>query len=310
MDFSESQVIAALSEVFTRPDSRVIVGIGDDAAVIATTHRTIVTTDMAVEGVHFRREWSTPFEIGRKITTANLADIYSMGALPDHLVVALSLTGHENLEWIKELAVGIDQEARKCEVTVVGGDVVRGAGVTIAVTALGRVGTPVLRSGAQVGDLVFVSSIPGWSAAGYYLLLEKIDCAVLNHADHAQRALAQFRAPNLDYALAREFRTAHAMCDISDGLYEQGGQMASASGVELFIERALVEAQPDFIDLSNLAQEVGANVWDWVGAGGEDHAMLATGKKLPGIRIGEVRKGAGATIEGQAKKLSGFTHFS
>ncbi|MEI9907256.1 MAG: AIR synthase related protein [Actinomycetota bacterium] len=115
MLISEGEIIAQLAEVFARPDSRIVVGIGDDAAVVTTTHRSVVTTDMAVEGVHFRRDWSSPFEIGRKITAANLADLCAMGATPDHLVVAVSLTGNESLEWIKELAIGIDQRISKVQ---------------------------------------------------------------------------------------------------------------------------------------------------------------------------------------------------
>jgi thiamine-monophosphate kinase len=315
VDFSESQIIAALAEIFVRPDSRVIVGIGDDAAVVSTTSRTVVTTDMAVEGVHFRREWSTAFEIGRKITVANLADIYAMGAVPDHMVVSVALTGDESLQWIKELATGIDQEARKCDVTVVGGDVVRGRDVTISIAAFGRVGTPVLRSGARVGDSIFLSSLPGWSAAGFYLLSNKIDLSKVKNAEHAQRAIAQFRAPLLDYSIAREFRFANALCDVSDGLMTQGRQMAIASGVVLLFDSELIMASTEFAQLNALADEVGADVWDWVGAGGEDHVMLGTGAKLPGIRVGTVMEiggayeEAGAQIEGLEKLPEGFKHF-
>lgn len=309
MDISESQIIAEFANVFIRPDSRVLVGIGDDAAVVTTGHRTVITTDMAVEGVHFKREWSSAFDIGRKITAANLADIYAMGALPDHLVVSVALTGNESLEWIKSLAIGIDQEARKCDATVVGGDVVRGNVVTISIAALGHVGTPVLRSGAQVGDEIFLSSLPGWSTAGFHILTNTIDPTSLANAAHAHKALAQFRAPTLDYAVSREFRFAHALCDVSDGLLTQAPQIANASGVKLLFQRSLIEATTDFAELAELAAELEADPWDWVGAGGEDHVMLGTGKKLPGIRVGQVISGEGVEIAGLERKPRGFTHF-
>ena len=111
MAFTESEVIALLAQVFASSHPNLEVGIGDDAAVIRTTNRTVITTDMAVEGVHVRLEWSSPFEIGRKITAANLADVFSMGAKPTFLVVAVSLTGNEDLEWIEKLAKGIAFEA-------------------------------------------------------------------------------------------------------------------------------------------------------------------------------------------------------
>ncbi len=309
MDYSEADVIAELELIFARPDKRIIVGIGDDAAVVTTSHRTVVTTDMAVEGVHFRREWSTPFDIGRRIAAANMADIFAMGGTPDHLVVAISLTGDETLEWIRELAIGIDREARKCAVTIIGGDVVRGPVITIAVTAVGRVGTPILRSGAKVGDEIVVTNLPGWSAAGLFLLENQIDLTNLESADSAQRALTQYRAPIVAYEDVPFMRFAHSMSDISDGLLLQAAQIARASNVKFDFDSQLIIGHPDFAELNMLAQEVGEDVWDWVGAGGEDHVFLATGIGLPGFEIGQVVEGSGAQISGLMHEPKGFSHF-
>lgn len=311
MEYSEAEIIAELAKIFTLPDSRIVVGIGDDAAVVTTSHRTVITTDMAVEGVHFRREWSSAFDIGRRITAANLADIFAMGATPDHLVVGLALSGNESLEWIRELAIGIDQEARKCHVSVVGGDIVRASEVMISVTAVGRVGTPILRSGAVVGDEIVISNLPGWSAAGLFLLSREVDLESLEvgASASAQRALAQYRAPTVAYQDAPFMRFAHAMTDISDGLMVQGEQIAKASGVHLCLSSAQIATHPDFADLSELATAVEADVWDWIGAGGEDHIFLATGKGVPGFLIGDVREGSGVEIVGVERKLSGFSHF-
>ncbi|MEI9907255.1 MAG: hypothetical protein WDO06_04450 [Actinomycetota bacterium] len=99
------------------------------------------------------------------------------------------------------------------------------------------------------------------------------------------------------------------MCDISDGLLAQGGQMAEASGVYFSLDKELISEIPEFSQLSALATEVGANVWNWVGAGGEDHVFLATGKKLKGLTIGEVTEGIGIEILGLTEVPQGFTHF-
>ncbi len=308
MEFSESEVIAELSKIFTRHDSRLVVGIGDDSAVVTSPlQKTVITTDMAVEGVHFRREWSTPDEIGQKITAANLADVYAMGATPEHLVVAISLTGHESMVWIKELARGIEMEARSCDVLVVGGDIVRGPVITISMTAIGQIDQPILRSGARVGDQIVVSNLPGWSSAGLFLLRHSINVSVLQPARCVERALAQFRAPSVQYSDAIALRNAHAMCDISDGLLIQAQQMARDT--RFVLSSRLLQQHPDFADLTDLAASVGADVWDWIAAGGEDHAFLATGIDLHGYVIGVVEEGNGVELQGVEKRPRGFTHF-
>jgi thiamine-monophosphate kinase len=308
MEFSESEVIAELSKIFTRHDSRVLVGIGDDAAVVTSPlQKSVITTDMAVEGVHFRREWSTPDEIGQKITAANLADVYAMGATPEHLVVAISLTGHESMVWIKELARGIEMEARSCDVLVIGGDVVRGPVITISMTAIGQIDQPILRSGAKVGDQIVVSNLPGWSAAGLFLLQHSVNASAIQPARCAERALAQFRAPSVQYSDAIALRTAHAMCDISDGLLIQAGQMATQT--KFVLDSDLIRLHPDFADLTGLAAQVGADVWDWIAGGGEDHAFLATGIDLEGYVIGVVATGTGVELQGVERTPKGFSHF-
>lgn len=308
MEFSEAEVIAELSKIFTRHDSRVLIGIGDDAAVVTSPlQKTVITTDMAVEGVHFRREWSTPDEIGQKITAANLADVFAMGAMPEHLVVAISLTGHESMVWIKELARGIEMEARSCDVLVVGGDIVRGPVITISMTAIGQIDEPILRTGAKVGDQIVVSNLPGWSAAGLFLLQHNINVSALQPARCVERALAQFRAPSVLYSDAIALRKAHAMCDISDGLLVQAAQMATKT--KFILNSDLIRLHPDFADLTGLAAQVSADVWDWIAAGGEDHAFLATGIDLPGYAIGEVVQGNGVELQGIDKTPKGFSHF-
>ena len=311
MKFSESEVIAELARIFAHPDPRVQVGIGDDGAVIAASQeQLVITTDMAVEGVHFRREWSSGYEIGRKITAANLADIYAMGGTPHHLVVAVSLTGSESIAWIRELANGMNDEARSCDCTIVGGDIARGPVVTISMTALGEVREPILRSGARIGDHVVISDLPGWSAAGLYLLFNEINLSALKSNRGVERALAQFRAPSVRYSDAIGLSDAHSLCDVSDGLLIQGEQMAIASGVRFVINSKKIEEHPHFRQLSALADEIGAYVWDWVGAGGEDHVFLATGVDLPGFEIGEVVAGRGIELQGITKAPKGFTHFN
>lgn len=289
MGFSESDVISVLQKIFATQDPRVHLGIGDDAAVVATSPRSVVSSDMAVEGVHFKTEWSSAFDIGRKITAANVADILAMGGRCDYLVAAVSLTGTEELGWIENLARGMHHEATLSGAVIVGGDIARASQIVIAMTAVGTALQPITRSGAQVGDSIYLSSLPGWSAAGLELLTLEISLNSLA----ADMALSQFSAPTLDYAI--NFSDASAMVDLSDSLMVQGRQLAAASGVALALNQDLFAQSDEFAELSNLSTEINADVWQWILGGGEDHVLLATGKNLPGLHIGEVVAGSGIT---------------
>jgi len=306
MTLNEAQIIGALAEIFGTNHRGVQVGIGDDAAVVATGEHTVITTDMAVEGTHFNCQWSGAFEIGRKITAANLADIYAMGATPTYLVAAVTLSGEESMEWISELAQGIKHEASSCGAVVVGGDLARGAIKVISMSALGEVEKALTRSGAQVGDSIYLSSLPGWSAAG----LSCIEKSELS--DLESYAVEEFCSPTLDYSMAVAFahKGAHAMCDVSDALVIQAEQLAQASGVQLVFDAEAFKTSEEFAQLSELAEASGVDVWQWIFAGGEDHVFLATGKDLPGLCVGVVKEGSGVLGLEMKKAPDTWRHFS
>ena len=298
-------MIALLAQVFASNNSNLEVGIGDDAAVIRTSERTVITTDMAVEGVHFRLEWSSAFEIGRKITAANLADVFSMGAKPTFLVVAVSLTGNEDLDWIEKLAKGIAFEANLVGAAVVGGDLTKGAGVTIAITALGEVIEPILRSGAQVGDQIYISDLPGWSNAGLVILEKGLPI----ESEIAKRAVAAFRAPTLNYDYVGNLTDVNSMSDVSDSVMTQAAQMAAASSVQFNLDFNLFQAAADFEELRKLSEELNISIADLILGGGEDHVFMATGADLPGLLIGSVSAGSGLNVLGNEKAPDTWRHF-
>ena len=306
MNFDEASVIEVLSGIFGRNHRGVEIGIGDDAAVVSISEKAVITTDVAVEGTHFSMQWSSGFEIGRKIAAANLADIYAMGGSPRYLVVAVTLTGQESIEWIQELAEGIAQEAASCGAYIVGGDLARGPCKSIAVTAIGETDRPITRSGAKVGDSIYISSLPGWSAAG----LAVIDSGL--NSDLAAHAIAEFRAPTVDYTSAVQFANSHAnsLCDVSDALIIQAEQMATSSGVCFAIDKDLIAAHPEFESLRELSEFSKVDVWQWILAGGEDHVFLATGKALDGFCIGTVVAGAGVTGVEMKKAPDTWRHFN
>ena len=303
MGFQERDVISVLQKIFATADSRLLVGIGDDAAVVATSAQSIITSDMAVEDVHFKLEWSSAFEIGRKITAANVADILSMGGRCDYLTASVALTGEETLQWIENLARGMKHEADLAGALIVGGDIARGSKIVISMTAVGNSKSPILRSGAQVGDGIYLSSLTGWSAAGLELLTREISI----NSEIAEKALSEFSAPTLDYD--SDFSQATAMADVSDSILIQAEQIAAASGVQLVLDQSLIAVAPEFGELSQLASELKVDVLHWILAGGEDHVLLATGVNLPGVRIGSVAQGSGVTgVEIKMTPVS-WSHF-
>jgi thiamine-monophosphate kinase len=304
MGFQEREVISVLQKIFATADSRLKVGIGDDAAVVDTESQSIITSDMAVEDVHFKLEWSSAFDIGRKITAANVADILSMGGTCDYLTASVALTGRETLQWIENLARGMKYEADLAGALIVGGDIARGPKVVISMTAVGHSQSPILRSGAQLGDGLYLSSLTGWSAAGLELLTREISI----NSEIAEKALSEFSAPTLDYAT--DFSHANAMADVSDSILIQAQQIAEASGVQLALDQSSIALASEFEELSELASQLKADVMQWILAGGEDHALLATGVNLPGVRIGSVVAGSGISGAEMQKAPVSWSHFT
>ena len=306
---SEATLIARLRELFnTSFQSGVELGIGDDAAVLsASNNKLVATVDMAVEGVHFRCDWSSPFQIGAKLTTANLADIFAMGAKPKYLLVAAAISQVNNSEVITELAKGIRSVADNFKVTVIGGDLSKAERMSLSITALGELsGNPILRSNAQVGDLLYLSALPGLSAAGL---------AILNRGlDRPRYVVDAHLNPKL-VAPDKLIKVATSLCDISDGLVTDAGNIAKASGVAIDLNKELITSAPDFKDLAELANELGEDVFDWILTGGEDHFFLATvnpsnASEELGIRVGVVTTGGGEiSLDGAVIKKSGYQHF-
>ena len=304
MSFSEEQVIEVLAQVFGSSDSRVLLGIGDDAAVVQGSAQQILTTDVAVEGVHFLSDWSSANEIGQRIAAANIADVLAMNGKCDYLLVAATLTGKESLDWIRDLAQGIQDQAAAAGAVVVGGDLARSQTLSITITAVGHADKVIGRSGAKPGDTIYLSSLTGWSAAGL---------SILQSGKHlSDKAIARFKVPLIDHAV--DFSKATSMSDVSDAVMIQGAQMAKASGVGFSLQLTLIEKAEGFDELFDLANQMGAEVLEWILQGGEDHVLLATGVDLPGIAIGNVYEGSGISLVHNMKEIKmapvSWSHFS
>jgi len=255
------------------------VGPGDDAAVLRTPDgRVVATTDVLVEGRHFRRDWSSAEDIGHKAAAANLADVAAMGATTTALLVGLACPPDTPTAWLEGVAAGLAAECAPLGAAVVGGDMVASAAdsaaVVLSVTALGDLAgrSPVLRSGARPGDVVALAGRLGWSAAGL---------AVLRRGFSSPAAVVSaHRRPTPPYAAgpAAAERGATAMCDVSDGLLADVGHIAAASRVVVDLDRvALVRACLEPVGpLQQVGAALGADPLSWVLTGGEDHALVGT----------------------------------
>lgn len=268
----------------------VSVGPGDDAAVLdAPDGRVVVSTDMLVEGRHFRLDWSTPYQVGRKAIAQNAADIESMGARVTGFVVAFGAPGDTPADLVSELADGMWAESAAVGAGIVGGDLVASPQWVVSVTALGDLGgrEPVLRSGARPGSVIAVAGELGLSAAGFHLCLNGIG----RFDDLRQRHLVP--RPPYGQGRAAAEAGAQAMTDISDGLLADLGHLAQASGVVMDLRGAALREDVDAV--SAAAQAAGVDSWALVLGGGEDHALVACFPDYPphGWRvIGAVRAGA------------------
>ena len=306
---SEAGLVERLRELFQTSFAQgVEVGIGDDAAVIsAPNNKLVATLDIAIEDVHFKSLWSSPFEIGAKLTTANLADLFSMGATPKYLLVGAAISEVNNSEVITALAQGIRSVADKFEVSVIGGDLSKSEKMSLSITALGEIAKdPITRSGASAGDLIYLSALPGLSAAGLAILERGLDRPKYVVQAHLNPKLV---------APIKLMEVASAMSDISDGLVSDARNIARASKVDLNFDTNALEASPDFKDLGELATELGVDVYDWILSGGEDHFFIATvpekyADKNLGIQVGKVVAGSGLiTIDGVQTQRAGYQHF-
>jgi thiamine-monophosphate kinase len=247
-----------------------LVGPGDDAAVVAAPDgRVVATTDVLVETVHFRLDWSAPEQVGRRAAAANLADVAAMGAVPTSLLVGLACPAGTPVATLEGIANGLWAEAEAAGAGVVGGDVASSAQLMVAVTALGTLEgrPPVLRSGARPGDLVALRGRVGWAAAGL---------AVLQRGFRSPAAVVNaHRVPEPPYAAGPEAARAGAtsMIDVSDGLLADLGHVAAASGVVIDVRSAALDVPAR---LTDVGAALGADPRHWLLTGGDDHALAAT----------------------------------
>ena len=313
-DIGERGLIGAVAAMLDQRsdaagDDPVLIGPGDDAALVRVGGgQVLVSTDVAVEGRHFRRDWSSAADVGHRIAAANLADVAAMGGTPQALVLALSAPAHLPAQWVLDLAAGLLDECARVGARLVGGDVAEADAISAAVTVLGEApGGVVRRDGARAGDVVAVTGRLGWAAAGL---------AVLSRGFRAPRVVVEAHRrplPPYEQGPLAAAAGATAMIDVSDGLLADLDQVARASAVAVDVRASALDlADP----LRAVGSALGTDPLRFVLGGGDDHALAATFSAqtpLPAgwSAVGSVGHGAGVTVDGVTyEEPTGHRHFS
>ncbi|WP_436699232.1 thiamine-phosphate kinase [Nocardioides sp. BYT-33-1] len=311
-DLGEFGLIGRIGEIVaaTAPGEDVLLGPGDDAAVLRVRKgHVVVSTDVMVEGRHFRRDWVDAVDVGHRAAAQNLSDVNAMGGRAQWLTVGLAAPADLPAQWALDFTRGFAEECASVGAGLVGGDVTRADEIVVSVTVLGACTvSPVLRSGAAPGDVLALCGRQGWSAGGL---------AVLGRGFRSPRVLVDaYRrpAPPYDAGPVAAEAGATAMIDVSDGLLAEARHLAEGSGVSIDVESGAFEIPEPLLAVG---QATGADPLHFVLGGGEDHPLLATfppGVALPDgwTRIGTVsaRGDLPVTVDGGAYDgPTGWTHF-
>jgi thiamine-monophosphate kinase len=279
----EFELLARLRERLPSPGPRVVLGSGDDAAVVVPGGATATSVDALVDGVHFRREQFSLAQIGAKALAVSLSDLAAMGAEPGEAYVVLGVPDDLDEDGCLELLDGIAAVAERTGTGLAGGDVTRAPALTLATTVVGHAPAPgdlMTRGGARRGDVLAVTGELGGAAAGLLLLLERASASAgLGGAQASLLARQLEPQPRLDEGRALAAAGATAMIDLSDGLGGDAGHLAAASGVRLEIDAGALPLAPG---LAEVAAGAGRDPLRLAVSGGEDYELLVT---LPAERF-------------------------
>ncbi len=293
-------------------NKNVLLGIGDDAAIIKAGKKVVLTTDLLVEDDHFSLKWSTPKQVGAKAIEVNVSDIAAMNASPLYALVSVCLKKNTSVEFVKGLYNGINSAAKKYGIDVIGGDFTHGEKIVINIAMIGEpVGKPVLRKGAKPNDYIFVSGKTGESTAGLELFRKK--------AKGFKRIKKKHLEPKAELKKALQIgKIATSMEDVSDGIASEVKNICAQSkcGAEIFTDKI-----PIAFDVKKAAERVGKNALSFSLFGGEDFQLVFTvgkknlgkAKKL-GTLIGRITSGKKIFLVENFKKSelkkAGYDHFA
>ncbi len=341
----ELLLLDRIRERFKSKSENIIAGIGDDAAVIKPANRNLlVTTDMMVEKVHFDLRYMTPYQLGSKLISVNVSDVYAMGGLPAFVLLNIALNRNTEAAFVDMLFDGIQDAMKSYNTVLIGGDLSESKkDLVLSATLIGYAEKQILRSGAKAGDRIYVTGNLGDSACGLELL-KRIKCQVpltkdrpVAPGDSLRRAIVVRRSaknsaffklglswevvePLVRRHLMPEARNpkkivqyATAMIDISDGLQLDLTRICKESkvGARIFKEKIPISAE-----MKEAASLLGLSPLGLALTGGEDYELLFTAppeKKVNAIYIGDIVKSKTSIVDSSGKEkpfsAEGYRHF-
>ncbi|MEA2055329.1 MAG: thiamine-phosphate kinase [Candidatus Thermoplasmatota archaeon] len=292
-------------------DKDVLVGIGDDAAVVKTSGLQVLTTDCLVEGDHFLRKWFMPLQIGMKAIEINVSDVAAMGAVPKYVLVSLALPKDLDVEFIEEMYKGMWKTCDKYNMEIIGGNMTHSKNIVISITLTGEVNKKnlSLRSGAKPGDFVLASGHLGNGRAGLRVFQEN-----LTGFEEVKNSYLEPKA-QLDTAL-KLAPYVNSMIDVSDGLAPEIKHICDESKHGAIIYKDKIPIKDDVIEV---AKTLGEDEHDYALFGGEDFELVFTVSKdnldkVKGFLVGEITKNKEIKLTSQGKEKiiteKGYDHFS
>lgn len=319
----ELYILNKIRERFKTSSRDIIAGIGDDSAVVVPDKQNLLlTTDMMAEGIHFDLCFETPYQIGFKLISVNVSDIYAMCGTPRFVLLNAALEKDTDESFLESFFDGIQKAMDMYHIRLIGGDLSSSAsGIILSATLIGYAKKPVMRSGAKPGDRVYVTGTLGDSACGLELLKRINKPIFIEKKDKADKPLKwSLMQPLIEKHLlpvaknpVKFSRFATSMIDISDGLFIDLSRMCDESmvGVRIYMKHIPISCQ-----MKKAASALGLDPYKLATSGGEDYEMLFTAPKnrrVDAICIGEITESERVIIgkDGRENKLyiNGFQHW-
>lgn len=322
-EVGELPLLEIIRKRFRGKTSRLVLGIGDDAAVIRPKNTNmLLTTDMMVEGVHFDLRWTTPYQLGFKLVSVNVSDIYAMGGTPEFLLINFAAGKDTDYGFFEEIFDGIENAIKKYGISLIGGDVSSSDRITLSATVTGYSSKVLRRSGARTGDRIYVTGYLGEAACGLEMMkrikkkvkIEKGQKAKLPLKWDLALPLIQRHLLPVARNPERFIKKASSMIDISDGLLIDLSRICSESRVGARIFTCKI---PLSDELKKTAEYIGLSPLELALSGGEDYELLFTAherEKVSAYCIGEIINTGMQLVDDKGKRnkvsVKGYQHFT